>query len=77
MRIFVIVLTMTALATPALAQGTRGGRHHQKTEQKADDSKVKANDKDYKAALDRLPAPTQKYDAWGTVRPNDAGAKKQ
>ena len=69
MRILVILLTIVALATPSLAQGTRGGRH-QKTEQKADDSKPKANDKDYKAALDRLPAPTQKYDAWRTVRPD-------
>ena len=76
MRIPVIVLTIVALATPTLAQGMRGAKH-QKTEQKADDTKIKANDKDYKAALDRLPAPTQKYDAWGTVRPNDAGAKKQ
>jgi hypothetical protein len=66
MRIVVIVLTIVALATPALARGAK----NQKTEQKADDSKVKANDKDYKAALDRLPAPTQKYDAWRTVRPD-------
>ena len=65
MRIVVIVLTIVALATPALARGAK-----QKTEQKADDSKIKANDKDYKAALDRLPAPTQKYDAWRTVRPD-------
>jgi hypothetical protein len=67
MRILVILLTTVALATPALA---RGGGSHQKTEQKADDSKPKANDKDYKAALDRLPVPTQKYDAWRTVRPD-------
>ena len=65
MRILVILLTTVALATPAFARGAK----HQ-TEQKADDSKTKANDKDYKAALDRLPVPTQKYDAWRTVRPD-------
>ena len=66
MRILVTVLTILVLATPAFARGAK----HQKTEQKADDSKLKANDKDYKAALDRLPTPTQKYDAWRTVRPD-------
>jgi hypothetical protein len=67
MRISLILLTIVALATPALAQGMRGGRH-QKTEQKADNSMPRANDKDYKAALDRMPE--QKYDAWRTVRPD-------
>ena len=67
MRILVILLTIAALATPAFAQGMRGAKH-QKTEQKADDSKIKANDKDYKSALDRLPE--KKYDAWRTVRPD-------
>lgn len=39
-------------------------------DQKAQPVQYKANDKDYKAALDRLPE--QKFDPWGTMRPGDA-----
>jgi hypothetical protein len=47
-------------------------RHHGRAApKKTDTAAVKANDKDYKAALDRMPAPTQKYDPWGTMRPAD------
>jgi hypothetical protein len=29
------------------------------------------SDKDYKAALQKIPTPTQKYDPWGGTRPAD------
>jgi hypothetical protein len=55
------------LASPAFAQG-----RHKKTDDKtATTPTVKADDKAYKSALDRMPAPTQKYDPWGTMRPAD------
>jgi hypothetical protein len=67
MRLFVIAATIVSLAMPAFAQG-----HHKKNDQQPTTTPaVKANDKDYKAALDRMPAPTQKYDPWGTLRPAD------
>jgi hypothetical protein len=56
-----------SLAIPAFAQGHLKNADQQKTTTPA----VKANDKDYKAALDRMPAPTQKYDPWGGMRPAD------
>jgi hypothetical protein len=70
-RLFVIAAMIVSFslspAMPAFAQG-----HHKKTDQpKTDTPAVKANDKDYKAAIDRLPTPTQKYDPWGGMRPPD------
>jgi len=29
------------------------------------------SDKDYKAALQKIPTPTEKYDPWGGARPAD------
>jgi hypothetical protein len=69
MRLFVIAMTAVCVAMPALAQEMGHGGRHKRTQQKTDAPAVRANDKDYKAALDRMPAPTQKYDPWGTMRP--------
>jgi hypothetical protein len=63
-----------SLGMPAFGQEDGAGvtRHHGRgAPKKTDTSAVKANDKDYKAALDRMPAPAQKYDPWGTMRPAD------
>jgi hypothetical protein len=71
MRRFAIALTIALLSTPAFAQDVAGSnKHHGAPKQKTEPAKVKADDKDYKAALDRLP--TQKYDPWGAARPVDA-----
>jgi hypothetical protein len=71
MRLFAIVLTIASLTLPAFAQDMAGSnKHHGAPKQKTEPAKVKADDKDYKAALDRLP--TQKYDPWGVARPADA-----
>jgi hypothetical protein len=73
MKRFVIAATIAGTfvsgALPALAQGTGHGGRHKQTQQKNDTPATKANDKDYKSALSRLPTPTQKYDPWGTMRP--------
>ena len=71
MKYIVVALTVTSLALPAFAQDVAGSnKHHGAPKQKTEPAKVKADDKDYKAALDRLP--TQKYDPWGVARPADA-----
>jgi hypothetical protein len=73
MRFFGIAMTVVGLvssmAAPAAAQGMGHGGRHKRTQQKTETPGVKANDRDYKAALDRVPPPTQKYDPWGTLRP--------
>ena len=68
MRTLTIAAIVIALAAPAFAQDMAGSnKHHGAPKRaKAEAPKVKADDKDYKAALDRLPQ--QKYDPWGTAR---------
>ena len=67
-RLPVIALTVASLSVPAAAQGMSHGTKHRAATQTTDQTKDKANDKDYKAALDRLPVPEKKYDPWGTAR---------
>ena len=70
MRILVIaaaVLTLTAVS--AEAQG-RGRGHQNEGGQKAD-NKPKVDEKAYKAALERIPEPKEKYDPWGGARPSE------
>ena len=67
MRTLAIAMIIAALAVPAFAQDTAGSnKHHSAPKKKTEEPKAQANDKDYKAALDRLPQ--QKHDPWGTVR---------
>jgi hypothetical protein len=66
MRVVVIAAIVASMMVPAFSQAEARGNKRgsgQKTEQ----PKKKTDDKDYKAALDRIP--TQKYDPWQTVRP--------
>ena len=74
MRIVVVAVTVLAcVAAPAQAQ--MGGRRHggdgPKTEKKAPEVDEKA----YKAALDRIPDPKQKYDPWSGTRPTEPAKK--
>lgn len=62
----VAVLLWTA-ATPAMAQ-MGGGKHGRRGDQKSDAAKPKVDEKAYKAALDRIPEPKEKYDPWGIAR---------
>jgi hypothetical protein len=69
MKIFTIAVAMLALiAMPAYAQ--IGGRKTQGDEKK-DAPVKKIDDKAYKAALERIPEPKEKYDPWGVARPAD------
>lgn len=70
-----MVLLWTA-ATPALAQMGGGKRGH-RGDQKSDTAKPKVDEKAYKAALERIPDPKEKYDPWGIARaPTLAHSKK-
>jgi hypothetical protein len=67
MRSFVAALTLALLTVPAYSQG---GRKHQPQDHAAptEDKKPRVDEKDYKSALDRIPAAEQKVDPWGNVR---------
>lgn len=63
---------LVMIAVPAQAQ--MGGKRHgggDKTEPK----KPQVDDKAYKAALERIPDPKEKYDPWGVARPANSVKK--
>jgi hypothetical protein len=72
-RIFTTVLTIGALVasqSPALAQARRP---HQ--EDKKEDKKPVVDEKAYKAALEKIPEPKEKYDPWSGARPTEPAKK--
>jgi len=73
MKTFTIAtLILSLLATPIYAQGRRGQQADDKPKQ---DNKPKVDDKAYKAALERIPEPKEKYDPWGVARPPEPAKK--
>jgi hypothetical protein len=74
MRTFTVAAAALALmAMPAHAQ--MGGKRHQGEDKKTEQKKPEVDDKAYKAALERIPEPKEKYDPWGVARPADAAKK--
>jgi hypothetical protein len=56
MRALLVATLMSVAVVTAFAQDSGGkGRHRVTSEQKADTNKPKADEKAYKAALDRIP----------------------
>ena len=73
MKSFTVATMILALvAGPAFAQGKRGPASEQK---KPDESGKKEAEKAYKAALERIPEPKEKYDPWGVARPAEPAKK--
>jgi hypothetical protein len=73
MKTFAVAAVMLALiAMPAQAQ--MGGKRHN-TEEKKTDQPKKIDEKAYKAALERIPEPKEKYDPWGVARPAEPAKK--
>jgi hypothetical protein len=73
MKILAITVALLAvMAMPAHAQmGGGGGKRHQGDDKKTEEPTKKVDDKAYKAALERIPEPKEKYDPWGVARPAD------
>jgi hypothetical protein len=71
------VVTLGLLAAPAAAQmgGKRGGGNDGPPKTDKDPKRAAADEKAYKAALERIPDPKQKYDPWGGVVPADSTKK--
>jgi hypothetical protein len=76
MRLFLLAITALAfLVAPASAQmaGKRsGGADHAKLPEAP-----KPDEKAYKAALERIPDPKEKYDPWGGVVASPAAPAKK
>ncbi len=74
MKVLTTAVALAALmAMPAQAQMGGGKRHGGGDDSKKTDTpNKKVDDKAYKAALERIPEPKEKYDPWGVARPGDA-----
>lgn len=67
--LFVAAAVISWLTLPAYSQHFTkgsGGRSGPPVEKH-----TPVDEKAYKAALDRIPEPTQKYDPWGVARPSE------
>jgi hypothetical protein len=74
MKSFAVAAIILALvAMPAHAQ--MGGTRHRGEDKKADQKKPQVDDAAYKAALERIPEPKEKYDPWGVARPAEPAKK--
>jgi hypothetical protein len=75
MRTFTVAAVILALvAIPAHAQ-MGGKRSRGDDDKKTDQKKPKVDDAAYKAALERIPEPKEKYDPWGVARPAEPAKK--
>jgi hypothetical protein len=72
MRILVIAAAVMALA---IASAQAQGRRSPNDAGKPADNKPKVDEKAYKAALERIPEPKDKYDPWGGARPSEPAKK--
>ena len=68
-RFMVAILALALLAVPAYAQ------HKQPREDKKVEKKPVVDEKAYKAALDRIPEPKEKYDPWSIAKPGEPAKK--
>jgi hypothetical protein len=68
-RLAIAAAMLALIAMPAHAQ--MGGKRHSSDDKKDAAPAKKIDDKAYKAALERIPEPKEKYDPWGVARPAD------
>ena len=66
---FIALVASVALILPAQAQDF--GEHSHKPPQFPVENHPRVSEKDYKAALEKIPTPTQKYDPWGVAHTNE------
>lgn len=73
-----VAAVMLALITaPAPAQAQMKGKRPQGDDKKTGEKKPEVDEKAYKAALERIPEPKEKYDPWGVARPAEPAKKSK
>jgi hypothetical protein len=77
MRTLAMAVAMLAvlMALPAQAQ-MGGGKRQRGDDAKSEPKKPQIDEKAYKAALERIPEPKEKYDPWSGARPAEPDKKK-
>ena len=63
-------LAIAAVSSLIPARGQDFGEHSQKPQFPVENH-PRVSEKDYKAALEKIPTPTQKYDPWGVAHGNE------
>jgi hypothetical protein len=78
MKGWAIAVAILALivALPAQAQ-MGGGKRSRGDNAKSEQKKPEVDEKAYKAALERIPEPKEKYDPWGVARPAEPDKQKK
>jgi len=76
MKSLTVVAVMLALIT-APAQAQMKGKRPQGDDKKTGEKKSQVDEKAYKAALERIPEPKEKYDPWGVARPAEPAKKSR
>ena len=71
--ITVAAAVLALIAMPASAQVQ--GKRNQGDQHKKEEKKPEVDEKAYKAALERIPEPKEKYDPWGVARPAEPARK--
>jgi hypothetical protein len=77
MKAFTIAAAALALLTMPAAAQLNSKRHAGDEQKKADPGRPKVDENAYKAALERIPEPKEKYDPWAVARPGDAAKKSK
>jgi hypothetical protein len=72
-RFTIAMAVLVLIAAPAQAQ--LGGKRPRGEEKKTDQKKTEVDEKAYKAALEKIPEPKEKYDPWGVARPAEPAKK--
>jgi hypothetical protein len=68
-----VIIALALLTAPVSAQFGGGGKRNRGGDDKKNEAKTpKVDEKAYKAALERIPVPKEKYDPWGVARPADS-----
>ncbi|WP_375415535.1 hypothetical protein [uncultured Bradyrhizobium sp.] len=75
MKAFTTAMALALLTVPASAQVNQ--KRHQGDAKKSEEKRPAVDEKAYKAALERIPEPKEKYDPWGVARPTDAAKKSK
>jgi hypothetical protein len=69
----VAAVALAVLTVPATAQVA--AKRHQGDEKKSEAKRPAVDEQAYKAALERIPEPKEKYDPWAVARPGEPAKK--
>jgi hypothetical protein len=76
MKSLTVAAVMLALIT-APVQAQMKGKRPQGDDKKTEQKNPQVDEKAYKAALERIPEPKEKYDPWGVARPAEPAKKSK